>query len=140
MCVPKYDVHHYAVKQALIRDGWTITADPFIIEYKGLRLYADLGAERTLAAERQEQKIVVEIKVFNSPSLVTELERAVGQYGIYRTLLKRVNPDRALYLAVAQDVYQDFFQRPVIQEIVRDQQISMLVFDPEVQEVVQWIH
>jgi hypothetical protein len=43
-----------------------------------------LGAERTLAAERGNEKIAVEIKSFLSESQVTELERAVGQYGIYQ--------------------------------------------------------
>jgi len=137
--MPQYDLYHDAVKQALIKDGWTITDDPFIIEFKGLRLYADLGAERTIAAERGEQKIVVEIKAFSGLSLITELEKAVGQYGIYRTFLKRVNPHRELYLAVALDIYQDFFQRPAIQEVVVDQQINLLVFEPEAEEVVQWI-
>jgi hypothetical protein len=41
-------------------------------------LYADLGAEKIFAAEKYERKIVVEIKVFNSPSLITELEKAAG--------------------------------------------------------------
>lgn len=137
--MPQHDLYHNTVKQALIKDGWIITDDPFIIEFKGLRLYADLGAERTFAAEKYGRRIIVEIKVFSSASLITELEKAVGQYNIYRTFLKRVNPDRELYLAIAQDVYQDFFQRPAIEEIIFDQQIHLLVFDPNTEEVVQWI-
>ncbi|MEM7802922.1 MAG: element excision factor XisH family protein [Chloroflexota bacterium] len=39
-----------------------------IIQYKGKRLYADLGAEKVFAASKGTQKIVVEIKVFGSPS------------------------------------------------------------------------
>ncbi|MGH7999634.1 MAG: element excision factor XisH family protein [Brasilonema sp.] len=69
----------------------------------------------------------------------TELEKAVGQYGIYRTFLKRINPERILYLAIAKDIYQDFFQRPAIQEIIIDQQINLLVFDPNLEEIIQWI-
>src|SRR5215510_6624640 len=65
--MPRYDVYHEPVKHALIKDGWTITDDPFIIEYKGLRLYADLGAEKPIAAEKFGRKIVVEIKVFGAP-------------------------------------------------------------------------
>lgn len=137
--MPKYDLYHYAVKNALVKDGWTITDDPFIIEFKGLRLYADLGAERTLAAEKSGHKIVVEVKTFISISLVNELEKAVGQYIIYRTFLKHIAPERVLFLAVAQDVYQDFFQRGAVQEIVSDQQINLMVFDPDKEEVVQWI-
>ena len=137
--MPQYDLHHNTVKNALIKDGWVITADPFIIEFKGLRLYADLGAEKVLAAEKSGNRIVVEIKVFNSPSLVTELEKAVGQYGVYRTFLKQVDPQRQLYLAIAEDVYQDFFLRPAIQEVVTDHQIHLLIFNPEQEEIVQWI-
>jgi hypothetical protein len=64
--MPQYDLYHNEVKNALIKDGWVITDDPFTLEYKGLRLYADLGAEKLLAAEKMHQKIIIEIKVFNS--------------------------------------------------------------------------
>jgi len=84
-------------------------------------------------------RLLLKSKCSNSPSLMTELEKAVGQYGIYRTFLKRVNPERKLYLAVAQDVYQDFFQRPAIQEVVTDHQISLLIFEPITEEIIQWI-
>jgi hypothetical protein len=137
--MPQYDLYHNTVKNALIKDGWAITADPFIIEFKGLRLYADLGAEKVFAAEKSGDRIVVEIKVFNSPSLVTELEKAVGQYGVYRTFLKQVDPQRQLYLAIAEDVYQDFFLRPAIQEVVTDHQINLVIFNPEKEEILQWI-
>lgn len=137
--MPQYDLYHDLVKRALVKDGWRITDDPFVIQYKGLRLYADLGAEKPIAAEKQDQKIVVEIKVFSSLSLITELERAIGQYSIYHTLLKRVAPERELYLAIAQDIYQDFFQQPAIREIISDHYMRLLVFEPSREEVIQWI-
>ena len=62
--MPQYDVYHEPVKRALTKDGWTITDDPYVITYKGLRLYAELGAEKPIAAQKLEQKIVVEVKVF----------------------------------------------------------------------------
>ena len=54
--MPKLDTIHDSVKNALRKDGWTITHDPFIITYKELLLYADLAAERTIAAERKGKK------------------------------------------------------------------------------------
>ena len=102
-------------------------------------LYADLEAEKPIAAEKEGRKIVVEIKVFNTPSAITELERAVGQYGIYRTFLKQSQAEQQLYLAIAQDVYQDFFTQPAIETIIADHQISLLVFDPQSEEVILWI-
>ena len=48
--MPAKDIYHDAVKNALIKDGWRITADPYYIIYKKLRLVADLGAERSISA------------------------------------------------------------------------------------------
>ncbi len=62
--MPKLDIIHNAVKNALIKDGWIITDDPYIIEYRKTKLYADLGAERPIAIQRNEQKLVVEVKSF----------------------------------------------------------------------------
>ena len=46
------DKIHGAVKNALIKDGWTITADPFVIKFEDADLEADMAAERPIAAER----------------------------------------------------------------------------------------
>lgn len=138
--MPQYDLYHNEVKNGLRKDGWIITDDPYTLEYKGLRLYADLGAEKLLAAERGEQKIAVEIKVFNSPSQVTELQKAIGQYNMYRSILRRVNPERKLYLAIPEEVYQDFFQQPAIQDIVSDQKIYLLIFNPDREVIIQWLN
>ncbi|MEA5471335.1 element excision factor XisH family protein [Spirulina sp. 06S082] len=137
--MPQYDLYHYEVKNALSKDGWTITHDPYTLEYKGLRLYADLGAEKLLAAERAEQKIAVETKVFHSPSQVTELQKAIGQYNMYQSILNRVSPDRALYLAISEEIYDDFFQKPAIQDIVSDQNIQLIIFDPDREVIIKWL-
>lgn len=47
---------------AMLKDGWVITDDPYYIEYKGLRLYADLGAEKPLAAEKGEKRSLSKLK------------------------------------------------------------------------------
>ena len=51
------------VKAALIKDLWSITHDPFSIQIsEAVRLQIDLGAENTIAAQREREKIAVEIK------------------------------------------------------------------------------
>ncbi|WP_293020707.1 MULTISPECIES: element excision factor XisH family protein [unclassified Moorena] len=85
--MPKLDIIHKAVKNALIKDGWIITDDPYIIEYRKTKLYADLGAERPIAVQRNEQKLVVEVKSFVGTSKLQDLKEALGQYDIYRYLL-----------------------------------------------------
>ncbi|MCM0589382.1 MAG: element excision factor XisH family protein [Gloeotrichia echinulata DVL01] len=137
--MPQYDLYHNEVKNALVKDGWVITDDPFTLEYKGLRVYADLGAEKLLADDKMQEKIVIEIKVFNSPSLITELEKTLGQYSIYLSLLRRIDPQRKLYLAISEAVYQDFFLKPAIQDILSDQPLKYIIFDPIMEVILQWI-
>lgn len=62
--MPAKDIYHDAVKNALIKDGWMITADPYLIRYKDVDLFADLAAEKPIAAERQGQKLWLRLKVF----------------------------------------------------------------------------
>ncbi|PSF31378.1 XisH protein [Aphanothece hegewaldii CCALA 016] len=107
--MPAKNIYHEAVKNALIKDGWTITADPYYIIYKQLRLVADIGAERSLAAQRGDEKIVIEVKSFISRSFIYDLERAVGQYIIYRNFLTKTAPEHEIYLALSQLVYQSKF-------------------------------
>lgn len=137
--MPSKDLYHLEVRRSLEKDGWIITHDEFVIQYKGKRLYADLGAEKVFAASKGAQKIVVEIKVFGSPSPITELEKAIGQYSIYRSFLSRTEPERMLYLAIAEDIFQDFISHPAIEIVVEDYHINLIVFDPETEEITQWI-
>jgi len=103
------DKIHEAVKNALIKDGWTITADPYRIDFEEYRLYADLSAERPIAAVRGNEKIVVEIKSFLNRSSVSDFENALGQYLIYRRLLSKIEPETKIYLAISEATYTDFF-------------------------------
>src|SRR4028119_666306 len=109
--MPAKDTYHNAVKNALLKDGWTITADPYFIKYEDAELYADLAAEKPIAAEPQGQKIVVEIKSFIGRSLMYDFHAALGQYIVYRNLIQLTAPEYTLYLAIDDVVYKEFFQR-----------------------------
>jgi hypothetical protein len=137
--MPAKDLYHDAVKAALIKDGWLILADPYRIQYKDVDLYADLAAERPIAAEREGQKIVVEIKSFVGRSPMTDFHNAVGQYAVYRSLIQATEPDYQLYLAIDDITYENFFKREGIAFVTRTSQIFLLVVDIEQQEIVQWI-
>jgi hypothetical protein len=138
--MPKLDIIHNAVKNALIKDGWTITDDPYIIQYRRTTLYVDLGAERPIAAERDRQKLVVEVKSFVGASKIQDLKEALGQYDIYRYLLEETAPDRKLYLAVGAIAYKSFFNQDVIQLILHKHQLPLIVVDTEIEEITQWIN
>ena len=133
------DKIHGAVKTALVKDGWTITDDPFMIVYKDVGLSADLGAERTLAAERGAERIVVEIKSFLGPSLFHDLEQALGQYGLYRLYLRLTKSEQVLFLAIDPLTYADFFRRESVQVAVDDAKLKLVIVNIETEEVMQWI-
>lgn len=138
--MPARDLYHDAVKQALIKDGWQIVADPYIIKYEDAELYADLAAEKPIAAERQGQHIVVEIKSFIGRSLMYDFHGALGQYIVYRNLIQLTEPNHTLYLAIDDLVYEDFFQRPSIQAVVERTQLLLIVVDIQQEVIRQWIN
>jgi hypothetical protein len=137
--MPRKDFFHETVKRALEKDGWRITHDPFVIEFEGLRLMADLGAERIFAAEREGNKIVVEVKVFGGKSKTSDFEKAIGQYDLYEIYLTELEPDRQVFLAVSAEVFEKFFQKAAIDFAVKKKRLRLLVFDHKTAEVVQWI-
>jgi hypothetical protein len=55
--MPRKDIYHEIVKRALVADGWVITHDPYPLQFGEESLYADLGAEAPLGAEKGGRKI-----------------------------------------------------------------------------------
>lgn len=137
--MPAKDIYHDAVKNALIKDGWKITADPYKIKYKDAELFADLSAEKPIAAEQNGRRIVVEIKSFISPSPMRDFEIALGQYILYRNFINLTEPEYTLYLAIKESTYENFFKRDSIREIIQLNQILIIVVNIENEAILQWI-
>jgi hypothetical protein len=134
------DAFYQQVKNALIKDGWKITGDPLTISIsESIKVHIDLAADNAIAAERDNDKIAVEIKSFISGSDINEFHTALGQYLNYRQALEINEPDRIVYLAVPQETYKDFFQLPFVQLSVQTYQIKIIVYDPKKEEIKQWI-
>lgn len=133
------DVIHEPVKKALETAGWTITDDQYTVAYAEFTVYADLAAERIIAAERGKEKIAVEIKSFISRSAVQDIKDALGSYEMYQTFLAEVEPDRKLYLAISQKAYHDTFRLEAVQLLMKRFAIPLIVVDIEQKEVVAWI-
>ncbi|MBD2513507.1 XisH family protein [Nostoc sp. FACHB-973] len=134
------DVFHQQVKKALIKDGWIITHDPFTIRIsEAIKLQIDLAAENAIAAERNTEKIAVEIKSFIADSDISEFHTALGQYLNYCQALEEQEADRILYLAVPSETHQDFFQLSFVQRTLQRYQVKLIVYDPKQEEIKQWI-
>jgi hypothetical protein len=137
--MPAKDLHHEIVKEALIKEGWNITHDPFRIKWGKRDFYVDLGAELILAAEKENEEIAVEIKTFGGKSPMNDLENALGQYVLYLKLMEETNPTRVLYLAASSDAFSDVFDDPVGKLMIQKLNLRILIFDINTRTITQWI-
>ncbi len=134
------DKYHEQVKAALLNDGWTITHDPYKIMIGRRRGYIDLGAEREIiAAEREDEKIAVEIKSFIGVSDLDQFEDAIGQFLVYLFALKKIEVERILYLAMPREFYENFFSDPFFTELCDYYQVRIVVYDEIKSTINKWI-
>ncbi|WP_287275180.1 MULTISPECIES: element excision factor XisH family protein [unclassified Okeania] len=124
-----------------MKDGWNITHDHFTIRIsEAIKLQIDLAAENAIAAERGSEKIAVEIKSFIADSDISSFHTALGQYLNYCQALEEQEADRIVYLAIPVETYQDFFQLPFIQRSLKRYQVKLIIFNPELEVISQWIN
>jgi hypothetical protein len=146
--MPQRDAIHYIVRQALVKEGWEITDDPYVISYGERFLFIDLAARADtldgmagefIGARRGNSQIAVEIKEFRGYSAIADLEQAIGQYVLYRLLLTQVDPERELYLAIADTTFDAIFSEPIGDLVIRELPMKLLIVNVEAVEVRQWI-
>lgn len=133
------DIIHFAVKNALIKDGWSILADPYQIRYEDKIVAADLRAEKLLRLSRNNEYIVVEIKSFVGHSFIKELQEALGQYQMYSFFLKALGKEDTIYLAISEAVYEEEFQSQAVRELIAHYKVHLLITDIQNEKVVRWI-
>jgi hypothetical protein len=137
--MPARDLYHDTVKKALVKDGWAITHDPYRLPVGIRDSFVDLGAQKVVAAEKGTRKIAVEIKSFLGPSLLQDLEAALGQFTLYRAFLSRVDPDRTLYLAVPEATMEGIYADKIADVLFGEKLVVALTFDPAEEVIVRWI-
>lgn len=140
LMMPAKDIAHDAVRPALEKEGWTIIHDPFYVQLEDIDLYIDLAAEKLLAAEKNGQRIAVEIKSFLGASAITEFHNALGQFLNYRLALSFKEPQYQLYLAVPANTYNSFFQRQLPRLAIQEYQLKLIVYNARQPEIVKWIN
>jgi hypothetical protein len=133
------DRFHQAVRNALEKEGWTITHDPLPLKVGTLRLQADLGAEKLIAAQKDNQKIAVEIKSFLRASKITDFYQAFGQFLPYKVALKRVEPERIIYLAIPDSTYEALFGELLIQDLLEEYPVKLIIYNSDKEEIKSWI-
>lgn len=135
------DDFHYPVRRALEKEGWAITHDPVTLYFMDVRLKADLGGVRYIAAQKEGGKIAVEVKDFDGASYANDLQKMIGQMQLYQWALDEQEPDRKLFLAISQQVYDTRVQnvKSALHAVVMRQRINLIVFDSSQEVILQWI-
>jgi len=114
----------------VVRAGWTITHDPYRLVSGRRQMWVDLGAEQLLGVELGTRRIAVEVKSFLGESDIVDLEQAVGQFVVYRALLRTQEPERELWLAVPDDTWKTLFLEPVGEAVRAEALDRVLRVDP----------
>ena len=138
--MPAKDIYHDTVKNALIKDGWTITDDPLSLKVGKKDIFIDLAANKLLVAEKKDKKIAVEVKSFIGTSEIEDLKNALGQYILYEKVLRSKLSERTLYLAIRKDIFDGLFSREIGQILLSDDYLKIIIFDPETEMITQWIN
>ena len=81
----------------------------------------------------------METKSFLGKSEVEDLEKALGQFILYRAFTAVREPSRTLFLAVPDHLLQEVFDEPIGQILVSDQALHVLGFDPQDEVITRWI-
>jgi XisH protein len=134
--MPAKDRYHDTIKRALAKDGWTITGEHVKIGIENRALYIDIqavGASIGLV-------VLIEVKELEDVlSPIEALANAYGKYGLYRLALDHAGSDIPLYLAVTQAAYQGILSEKIGKLAIGGAHIALMVFDPEREEMVEWI-
>lgn len=134
--MPAKDRHHDIVVNALEKAGWQVTAEQVAVIVEQRRLWIDLRAEKT----SEQLAILVEIKGFeNMQSPVEYLANATGKYALYQAVLDYLKIPLPLYMAVPDAAYCGILSEEIGKQALQRSGVRLIVFDPDREEIVQWI-
>ncbi len=105
-----------------------------------METYVDIAAEKVFIAEKEGRKIAVEVKSFVGKSNLSELEKAVGQFIIYRLAMRKEEPERELFLAISEKIYNKLFLNPDVIELIETENLKVVVFNESKELIVRWIN
>lgn len=162
------DLYNNAVRVALEKDNWIITEEEIKLATDKPDVLVNLASEKILMAERQGEKIAVEITTFKNPSLIDtlitsnseynqnnfsifylskttkrdmlirHLQKAFVQYLCYLEILSDCQLNHVVYLAITKEMYSDCFQGPIIRFILANSLVKLMIFDYHKEEIVRW--
>jgi hypothetical protein len=134
---PYYDL----VRNALRQEGWRITHNPLRLRlptYGTQTSQDEAAAEPLLAAEKDERRIAIVVKSLVGHSSMEDLQKVWQLLRLCHMGLRTTEPDYALYLAVRQTTYREYFVGPAGAQLLARQPLLFIVFDPRTETIVNW--
>ena len=129
--MPAQDSCQPQIVRALEKAGWLVNTKVKAIRSASILAHPDIEAFKD-----EQLHIIVEVKCFPGANRTQELYIALGQYIVYRELLKTKRPDALLFLAVPHD--DPDMVDPVINTTLEVNHVKMLLVDLAKEEVVEW--
>jgi hypothetical protein len=134
--LPAKDRYHDTVIRALQKAGWSLINEQIAIIVEDRRLWIDIRASK----QTENMAILIEVKGFEGmPSPIEYLANATGKYAMYRAALDYLRIDLPLYMAVPDVAYRGILSEEIGKQTLKHNEVRLIVFDPEREEIVTWI-
>ncbi len=135
--MPAIDQCHEQVVNALAKAGWDVANKQFGFKTPLNWLFIDIQATRVTNGDI-EQILLVEVKCFaDGSSTMPDLYTAIGQYIVYRTMLRELGKSVPLYLAIPTKAYYGVFQR-LVPSLIDELKINVIVVDLSQERIELW--
>ena len=126
------------IANALAKDGWTISHEPFL---PPPLVHGDIEnsvVERAILACRGGEKIaLIPLEIDDSSDLDSVYE-AIGGHALLRSLMTRSESDRLVYIAVSKEGASVILCRPSIMKALGDLQMPFVICDREKRRILRW--
>lgn len=133
------DKFHDIVKEALEKEGWLVTDDAFQPYAAQEPSMIDLESEPVILAEKEGEKIAVEVKSFTQAAIRMAFYEALGQYLGYSMAMKEVDVAQNFYLAISKEIRHHLEDYSIIKQSIKEQKVKLLIFDLATQKIIEWI-
>ena len=133
--MPAKDKYHDTVIRALEKDGWLIESEQYVLIVENRVLWIDL----LISDSDKQETLLVEVKSFTSASQVEDLANAIGKYFLYSAILEDNDAKIPLYLAIPETAYHGIFNEALGQIVMDKLNLSIIVYNPELEVILQWI-
>ena len=72
-------------------------------------------------------------------SSIEYLVQAIGKYRLYLSVLNYLKIKPPLYMVVLKTAYRGILSEAIGQQTLQQNAVKLLVFDPEAEEIIEWI-